>query len=110
MSETVEEHGAKCTRMLGVQALAYVVFIVVALVFSAMRGPMDGASSASVAVVAVVVLAVFHVCWPFRAGMADRIIGAVAGVLSLACVSTSFGSMVVPANDAIMSNELTRNT
>ena len=110
MSETVEEHGAKCTRMLGVQALAYVVFIVVALVFSAMRGPMDGVSSASVAVVAVVVLAVFHVCWPFRAGMADRIIGAVAGVLSLACVSTSFGSMVVPANDAIMSNELTRNT
>ena len=110
MSETMEEHGAKCTRMLGVQALAYVVFIVVALVFSAMRGPRDGVSSASVAVVAVVVLAVFHVCWPFRAGMADRIIGAVAGVLSLACVSTSFGSMVVPANDAIMSNELTRNT
>ena len=56
MSETVEEHGAKCTRMLGVQALAYVVFIVVALVFSAMRGPMDGASSVSVAVVAVAVL------------------------------------------------------
>ena len=42
--------------------------------------------------------------------MADRIIGVVAGVLSLACVSTSLGSMVVPANDAIMSNELARNT
>ena len=42
MSETVEEHGAKCTRMLGVQALAYVVFIVVALVFSAMRGQWMG--------------------------------------------------------------------
>ena len=51
---------------------------------------MDGASSSGgVAVVAVALLAVFHVCWPFRAGMADRIIGAVAGVLSLACVSTS---------------------
>ena len=110
MSESREKRGAKCARMLGVQALAYAVFIAVALAFSAMQGPSGTAGATGIAVVAVVVLAVFHVCWPFRAGIADRIIGAVAGVLSLACVATALGSKIVPASDAIMGNELTRNT
>jgi len=110
MSESMEKRGAKCARMLGVQALAYAVFIAVALAFSAMQGPSGTAGATGIAVVAVVVLAVFHVCWPFRAGIADRIIGAVAGVLSLACVATALGSKIVPASDAIMGNELTRNT
>lgn len=110
MSESMEKRGAKCARMLGVQALAYAVFVVVALAFSAMQGPSGTTDAAGIAVVAVAVLAVFHVCWPFRAGIADRIIGAVAGVLSLACVATALGSKIVPASDAIMGNELTRST
>ena len=110
MSETVEKHGATCARMLVVQALAYVVFIAAALAFSATQDPLGGPAATGVAVVAVAVLAVFHVCWPFRAGVADRVIGAAAGLLSLACVSTALGSVVVPASDAIMNDELARNT
>lgn len=36
----------------------------------------------------------FQVGWPFRAGIADRLIGAVAGVLSILCARTSLASQL----------------
>lgn len=96
MNESVEKRSAGCARMLGVQAAAYVVFIVVALLLSAVRGSMSTTVVYGLAAVALVVLVVFHVCWPFRAGVADRIIGMVAGLLSLVFVSTTLGEKLVP--------------
>ncbi|MBW3094416.1 hypothetical protein KIH75_03440 [Bifidobacterium sp. 64T4] len=110
MSETVEKRGAGCARMLGVQAAAYAVFIVVALLLSAIGGPMSRMVVYGLAAVALVVLVAFHVCWPFRAGLADRIIGVVAGLLSLVFVSTTLGEKLVPSNEKIMNDELLRNT
>lgn len=110
MSESVEKRGAGCARMLAVQAAAYAVFIVVALLLSAVSGPMSETVVYGLAAVALIVLVVFHVCWPFRAGLADRIIGVVAGLLSLVFVSTTLGEKLVPANEKIMNDALLRNT
>lgn len=110
MNESVEKRSAGCARMLGVQAAAYVVFIVVALLLSAVRGSMSTTVVYGLAAVALVVLVVFHVCWPFRAGVADRIIGMVAGLLSLVFAATTLGKKLVPSDEKIMNDELLRNT
>ncbi|NMN01952.1 hypothetical protein [Bifidobacterium panos] len=92
-------------RMLGVQALAYVV-----LVLTSVCGPLADVVFYGLAVVALVVLVAFHVCWPFRAGMADRVIGFVAGLLSLIAVATPVSTLLLPMNARMFASALHRNT
>ena len=97
-------------RMLGVQALAYVVLVVVTLLLAPACGPLADVVFYGLAVVALVVLVAFHVCWPFRAGMADRVIGFAAGVLSLIAVATPASTLLLPMNARMFASALHRNT
>ena len=97
-------------RMLGVQALAYVALVAVALVSASVCGPLGDAVFYGLAAVVLVVLVAFHVCWPFRAGMADRVIGFVAGVLSLIAVATPVSTLLLPMNARMFASALHRNT
>lgn len=99
-----------CWRMLAVQALAYALPVIVALVASWGRGPLADEVGYGLAVVVVAVLVAFHVCWPFRAGAADRVIGCVVGVLSLAAVATPVGTWLLPMNARMFASALLRNT
>ena len=97
-------------RMLGVQALAYVALVAVALVSASVCGPLGDAVFYGLAAVVLVVLVAFHVCWPFRAGMADRVIGFAAGVLSLIAVATPVSTLLLPMNARMFASALHRNT
>ena len=97
-------------QMLGVQALAYVLLVGVALLLASVCGALSDAMFYGLAVVALVVLVAFHMCWPFRAGMADRVIGFVVGVLSLVAAATPVSTLLLPMNAQMFASALRRNT
>ncbi|RSX51045.1 hypothetical protein D2E25_1893 [Bifidobacterium goeldii] len=79
-------------RVLTVQVVSYAVLFGLAVVLGFAFG-MDSVAALGAAILLVaVILVVFHVCWPFRAGLPDRLIGLVAGVLSVTCAVTPLAS------------------
>lgn len=97
-------------QMLGVQALAYVVLVGVALVLASVSGSLGDMVFYGLAVVALAALVAFHVCWPFQAGVADRVIGFVVGVLSLIAAATPMSTLLLPMNAQMVASALRRNT
>lgn len=107
-SKTTAKRGSR--QMLGVQALTYVVLVCVALLLASVCGALGDVVFYGLAVVALMVLVAFHVCWPFQAGMADRAIGFAVGVLSLIAAATPVSTLLLPMNEQMFASALRRNT
>lgn len=94
MGDGEQRTGSSIGRVLAVQAVAYVVLFGVTGVLEFTFGNQGGVAQGVAIALAVVLLVLFQVGWPFRAGIADRLIGAVAGVLSILCARTSLASQL----------------
>ncbi|NEG55297.1 hypothetical protein [Bifidobacterium platyrrhinorum] len=108
---TVGKWDAKRGAMLGAQALAYALFIVVGAVWGVGLSGAGIVANIVALVLMVVVLAVFHWFWPFRASAVDRVIGLVVGLLSIVCVaSPSVGGIIMPLDRGIEDSALKLDT
>ncbi|KFI96965.1 hypothetical protein [Bifidobacterium stellenboschense] len=97
--ETVSQWNAKRGAMLGVQVFAYALLIVIGAVW-ALADTGAGIIAMMIATVLLaVVLVLFHVYWPFRATIIDRVIGLVAGALSLVFVTFPAAGKLFMVND-----------
>ena len=94
MGDGEQRTGSSIGRVLAVQAVAYVVLFGVTGVLEFTFGNQGGVAQGVAIALAVVLLVLFQVGWPFRAGIADRLIGAVAGVLSILCARPSLASQL----------------
>lgn len=75
-------------RVLSVQVVSYAVLFGAALVLGLVFGTNSVSALGATILSVAVILVVFHVCWPFRAGLVDRLIGLVVGMLSIASATT----------------------
>lgn len=102
--------GAKRGAMLGVQAFAYVVFVLIGVAWGGFTAGSPDSTGGATAVPAAVagamivpmlfVLGDFHMYWPFRATLVDRAIGLIAGALSIVCAASPLLSIYGPSDVA----------
>ncbi|PLS28753.1 hypothetical protein [Bifidobacterium parmae] len=97
--ETVSQWNAKRGTMLAAQALAYVLLIVVGAVWGLAGAGAGIVMQLAGTVLLAVALVLFHVFWPFRATIIDRVIGLVAGALSLVFVAFPAAGDVIMVQD-----------
>ena len=72
MGDGEQRTGSSIGRVLAVQAVAYVVLFGVTGVLEFTFGNQGGVAQGVAIALAVVLLVLFQVGWPFRAGIADR--------------------------------------
>ena len=73
MGDGEQRTGSSIGRVLAVQAVAYVVLFGVTGVLEFTFGNQGGVAQGVAIALAVVLLVLFQVGWPFRAGIADRL-------------------------------------